>query len=154
MPSDIEELSKKIARSHYVDGYSMWRTLKNINNEIASRERHKLAIPIELVRLRAALIKARLYRGEGGQRDGAQSVSYHRSEDPIAVDIFDAFNFIDHYRTLGGRRQATAFGDLIEINQRNGDTHEAAEFWAKKFPPLTALQRREIAWCLLVRGYY
>lgn len=58
MPEELRKLAEEVADGGDVDGYTLWRALKDLNNEIYRLERSGLPIPIELARTRAVLVKA------------------------------------------------------------------------------------------------
>jgi hypothetical protein len=63
MKIDINEMSEKLARDPTISDYDVWRTLKNLNNEIfhIANNNH----PMELIRWRAVLDRAQSKRGRG-----------------------------------------------------------------------------------------
>jgi len=154
MPSDIETISREIAKSGSLDGYSLWRALKDINNQIFVLEGDKSPVPIELVRLRRIIIKARAFRRNCIPGRAAAGALKAPMKTRIAADDFDAFDFVDHYRALGGRREAVDMGGTIETCQWDEDTPEAQQFWVEQSGRLSSRQRVEIARCLLERGRY
>jgi hypothetical protein len=62
MKIDINEMSEKLARDPSISDYDFWRTLKNLNNEIFHIANNNDPIPMELIRWRAVLNKARSKR--------------------------------------------------------------------------------------------
>jgi hypothetical protein len=56
-------MSRAVARCRSLDPYSLWRALKDLENEIYSIKRANEPIPIEMIRMRAVLLRA---RGKGG----------------------------------------------------------------------------------------
>jgi hypothetical protein len=65
MKIDINEMSEKLARDPTISDYDVWRTLKNLNNEIFHIANNNEAIPMELIRWRAVLDRAQSKRGRG-----------------------------------------------------------------------------------------
>lgn len=65
MKLDINEMSEKLARDPGISDYDFWRTLKNLNNEIFYIANNNDPIPMELIRWRAILNKARAKRKTG-----------------------------------------------------------------------------------------
>ena len=61
-------------------------------------------------------------------------------------------DFIDRYRALGGRREATEVEGTVIVRAWNEDTPEADELWIKTMAGLGNLLQREVATCLLERG--
>jgi hypothetical protein len=107
-----------------------------------------------LLRMRAIISKARALRqGDQPRAENLPSSQLSRNK-PLVTPAFDAFDFVDHYRALGGMREASAWGDTIDINQWNEETPEAAEFWNRRFPRLTHVQRDAVAASLVLRGRY
>lgn len=153
MPTEIEKIAGKIAHSPLFDGYSLWRVLKDVNNQMFDLQRKRAPIPIELVRLRVIIAKAqKLRRGRGHSSPAAGRPSQIRVHAP---DGFDPYEFVDHYRSLGGRRLAVDMGRTkIEIRHWNEDTQEAADFWARRWGALAAREQSAVAQALLLRGRY
>jgi hypothetical protein len=58
MKIDINEMSEKLARDPGISDYDVWRTLKNLNNELFHIANNNDPIPMELIRWRAVLDKA------------------------------------------------------------------------------------------------
>jgi hypothetical protein len=52
-------MSRAVARCRSLDAYSLWRALKDLENEIYSIKRANEPIPIEMIRMRAVLLRAR-----------------------------------------------------------------------------------------------
>ena len=155
MPTDIEKISRRIAGSASFDGYSLWRMQKDINNQIFALDRTRVPVPIELMRLRAIIAKARELR----QRRDRSPDSNEGSRPPNFATAktaknFDEFDFVNHYRALGGLRLAVDVGSAIKIMQWNKDTPEAEEFWMRGWTTFDQLRQSAIAWALLVRGRY
>jgi hypothetical protein len=67
MKIDTEKLASELASDNKLSDYDFWRALKTVNNEIFTMSRNNAPIPIEVVRLRAILKKARAKR-KGGLR--------------------------------------------------------------------------------------
>src|SRR5918995_989443 len=112
MPEDNEKTAWKIANSQSFDGYSAWRMLKDINNKLFALERSKSAVPLELVRLRWLIVRARELRKRSEKSIAVPAEEARRTSGRSALaEGFDAFDFVDHYRALGGRRTAWAMGD-------------------------------------------
>lgn len=157
MPDKMEKIARDIAQNQAFDGYSAWRMLKEVNSEIFRLERNKSAVPIGLVRLRWLISKARELRkraeddqghsgttGSGGKCTAASAVA----------DGFDAFDFVDHYRALGGRRVAWAMADRIRLGAMDDDTPDAARFWTRTWSNSGSSRREAISNALLIRGRY
>ncbi|MGI6851900.1 hypothetical protein [Mesorhizobium sp. 1B3] len=156
MPTEIERISGKIARSPSFDGYSLWRILKDVNNQIFELQRARSPVPIELGKLRAVVAKAQELRQKTSL---SRSVGAARSAgtrfDWTATSVFDPFDFVDHYRALGGCRVAVEMGRArVEIRQWNEDTSEAEDFWARRWAALGPRERSAAAQALLLRGRY
>jgi hypothetical protein len=154
MPNDIEKLSGEIARSTSFDGYSLWRMLKDVNNQIFALHRTRAPVPIELARLRAIIARAQELRQT---RDRSREAPARQPEivTAPAIGSFDAFDFVDHYRALGGLRVAVDMGgSAVEIRQWNKDTPEAADFWMRGWGALGPRRRLAVARALLIRGRY
>ncbi len=62
MKIDINELSERLAADPSLTDYDFWRTLKNLNNEILDIANNNDPIPMELIRWRAVLSRARIKR--------------------------------------------------------------------------------------------
>jgi hypothetical protein len=62
MRLDIDAMSEKLARDPGISDYDFWRTLKNLNNEIFLITNNHKPIPMELIRWRAILERARSKR--------------------------------------------------------------------------------------------
>src|SRR5918995_1413273 len=105
MAIDDDEMSRAVAQCSALDPYSLWRALKDLENEIYCIRRANEPIPIEMIRMRAVLLRAR-----GKMADPSASVSV----DPPSSLLrncatsrevgFDVFDFVDRYRALGGLR--------------------------------------------------
>jgi hypothetical protein len=156
MSEEIERLARKFASTRSFDGYAVWRMLKDIDNEIFELARTKSPVPIELARLRSVIVKTRELRKRKhvatphsgwGARDT-------RADTLVLDDGFDAFDFVDHYRALGGRRVAWRLGTGIELGPSDQDTREAAAFWMNTWPTASQARRRAISRALLIRGHY
>jgi hypothetical protein len=150
---DEDAMSRAVARCRSLDPYSLWRALKDLENEIYSIERANEPIPIEMLRMRAALLKAR--------EKGAITLATVPPKSPNALlrsgatligSGFDPFDFVDQYRTLGDLRSAIAWGENVRIFAWNEDSREAAEFWDRRFPALSRDEQQAVAACLLERG--
>jgi hypothetical protein len=63
-------MSRAVARCRSLDPYSLWRALKDLENEIYSIKRANEPIPIEMIRMRAVLLRAR-----GKKADPSASIS-------------------------------------------------------------------------------
>lgn len=155
MPTDIEKISRKIAGSASFDGYSLWRMHKDINHKIFTLHRSRSPVPIELVRLRAIIAKAREFRQDRHRSQEAnEGIPRPKIFSEQTAKSFDAFDFVDHYRALGGLRLAVDFGSEIKVRQWNKDTSEAEEFWMRGWKALGQTPQSAVAWALLVRGRY
>jgi hypothetical protein len=117
-------------------------------------EREKAPIPLELVRLRAIVARARAFRRHHYPYAHPLIVPEKQGKQPVTDAYFDPFDIVDHYRALGGTRQALDLGGSIEMNQGEKDTPEAAEFWTKQSALLSTQQKEELAGCLFERGPY
>ncbi|GLS35465.1 hypothetical protein GCM10010869_10530 [Mesorhizobium tianshanense] len=155
MPTDIEKMSTEIASSTSFDGYSLWRMQKDVNNQIFALERNQFPVPIELARLRAIIAKAREFRqSRGRSREANTSTRPPEIVTAQAAKSFDVFDFVDHYRALGGLRLAVDIGLAIKVRQWNKDTPEAEDFWTRGWTALDPGRQSDIARALLVRGRY
>jgi hypothetical protein len=151
MATDNDDATwRAVARCRSLDPYSLWRALKDLENEIYSIERANDPIPIEMLRMRAAMRKAR----EKGVITTAFSSkpANSRSNTTLIGCGFDPFDFVDRYRTLGGLRSAIAWGENVRIFAWNEDSREAAEFWDRRFPALSRDEQQAVAAYLLERG--
>lgn len=63
MSIDIDHASEKLANDPRVSDYDFWRSLKNLENEIFQISVRKDPIPIEMLRWRRILARARSRRG-------------------------------------------------------------------------------------------
>lgn len=154
MPRDIEKISGEIARSATFDSYSLWRILKDVNNQIVTLNRTRAPVPIELARLRAIIARAQELRQTRDWSRNARSPHADAASAAMAGG-FDAFDFVDHYRALGGLRMAVDMGDrAVDIRQWNLDTPEAADFWARGWFAFDIGRRAAVARALLIRGRY
>ncbi len=52
MWDDMKEIAQEVAKNSFLDGYTAWRMLKNIDNEIYWLKRTKTPVPFELICLR------------------------------------------------------------------------------------------------------
>jgi hypothetical protein len=154
MPSDIEKISREIARSTSFDGYSLWRMQKDVNNQIYVLGRNRFPLPIELVRLRAIIARARELRQGSERSPNANETRPPKFFVAQPLKSFDEFDFVDRYRALGGLRLAMDVGDGVEIRQWDKDTPEAEEFWIRGWTALDRTRQSAVAWALLVRGRY
>lgn len=160
MPNEIDELSRAIANGKIIDDYSLWRINKDIEDKIYSISRANDPLPIEIVRLRAILRRARALRKKrpaGIDQDrsvGEKSANHQIYARSNIADGFDPYEFVAHYRSLGGLRVATGWGDKIRIHLWNEETPEAAEFWRQRFNTLSLRHQNMVAASLLERGLY
>lgn len=158
MPDENDETARKIANGRSFDGYSAWRMLKDINDQIFDLGRNKSAVPIGLVRLRWLIVRARELRGrldvgQGPAVDGSRKKVFGRRAGGIE-EGFDAFDFVDRYRALGGVRVAWAMGDGIRLGPMEGDTEEASQLWLSVWSKAPTPRREAIMEALMVRGRY
>lgn len=148
-----DEMSRVVARCRSLDPYSLWRALKDLENEIYAIKRANQPIPIEMIRMRAVLLRVR-----GKEADPSASVSalakgsLTQNCAPLREVGIDVFDFVDRYRALGGLRVAIAWGENVRIFAWNQDSQEAAEFWDRCFPALSHDQQEAVAACLLELG--
>jgi hypothetical protein len=149
MTLEIDRLSRRIARSRHADGHKLWRTQKDFDAEIHRLASASQPIPLELARMRAVITKARAFRNSAACRPLRQIQQPAWS----LAGGFDPYDFVDHYRALGGRREAAEVGGDIIIGTWNEDTPEADEFWNNTMARLGNRPRREVATCLLERGH-
>ncbi|WP_149762702.1 hypothetical protein [Neomesorhizobium albiziae] len=150
-----EKIAKRIAHNQAFDGYAAWRMLKDINSEIFSLERNKSAVPFELVRLRWLIVRAReLRKASEDNKRARPSLVPRLPIEPQAADEFDAFEFVDRYRALGGRRIAWVMGERITLGPTDSDTPEARELWLRIWSPSAPTVRNAISEALLVRGRF
>ena len=153
MAIDDDGMSRAVARCRSLDPYSLWRALKDLENEIYSIKRANEPIPIEMIRMRAVLLRAR-----GKKADPSASISVDppsslpRNCATSREARLDVFDFVDRYRALGGLRVAIAWGDNVRIFAWNRDSQEAAEFWDRCFPALSHDEQEAVAACLLELG--
>lgn len=155
MPTQIERISGKIARNPSFDGYSLWRILKDVNNQIFELQRTRCPVPIELGKLRAVIVKAQEMRRKSGWPRSAAAHPMEMRIDRLVAGDFDPFDFVDHYRSLGGCRVALDMGRAsVEIQRWNEDTNEAEDFWKRRWAALGARERAAAAEALLLRGRY
>jgi hypothetical protein len=59
MQSDIEIKADRLAGDPRISDYDFWRILRNVNNEIFSLSSRKEPIPIDLIRWRMIVMRAR-----------------------------------------------------------------------------------------------
>jgi hypothetical protein len=59
MPSDINQLSRRLAKNPLSSDYDFWRALRDLNHEIYATGKRGDPVPIDLLRLRATFRKAR-----------------------------------------------------------------------------------------------
>jgi hypothetical protein len=155
MPTDIEKISRKIAGSASFDGYSLWRMQKDINNQIFALGRTRVPVPIELARLRAIIAKAReLRQGRDRLPDVSEGSRLPKIFTVQTAKNFDAFDFVERYRALGGLRMAVDVGSAIKVRQWNKDTPEAEEVWTRGWTTFDQFRQSAVAWALVVRGRY
>jgi hypothetical protein len=149
MTLEIDRLSQRVARSRHFDGYKLWRTQKDLDAKIYQLESAKQPIPLELARMRAIIARARAFRNAATYLP-PQEVDEQRAWSPAGG--FDPYDFVDHYRALGGRREAAKVEGDIVIRAWNEDTPEANELWNKTMGRLGTRSLLEVAVCLLERG--
>jgi hypothetical protein len=144
---------RAVARYRSLDPYFLWRALKDLENELYSLERANEPIPIEMLRRREAMLKAREKELSPLATVPSQPPNaLSRSSATLIGSGFDPFDFVDRYRTLGGLRSAIAWGENVRIFAWNEDSREAAEFWDRRFPALSREEQQAVAACLLERG--
>lgn len=68
MRRDIERIAREIAESKLVDGYTLWRAMKEVEDRIYRLERTRSPLPIELLRARRIVQRSRELR-RGRQRE-------------------------------------------------------------------------------------
>ena len=149
MTLEIDRLSQRVARSRHCDGYKLWRTQKDLDAKIYELESAKQPILIELARIRAIIARARAFRNSATYQ-ALQEVDDQRAWSPVGG--FDPYDFVDHYRALGGRREAAKVEGDVVIRAWNEDTPEANELWNKTMGKLGTRSQLEVAVCLLERG--
>jgi hypothetical protein len=155
MPDENEKIARKIANSQSFDGYSAWRMLKDIRNQIFLLERTKAAVPIELIRLRWLIARARELRKQTGNSITVLSEdSSKKSVRSGSAEEFDAFDFVDRYRALGGSRVAWAMGDRIRLGSMENDTDESYLLWTRTWSQAPLPRQEAILEALLERGRY
>ena len=141
-----------VAQYRPLDPYSLWRALKDLENEIYSIGRANEPIPIEMLRMRAAMLKAR-GSATGTLGLGSSKLPHALARSTTSIGSgFEQYEFVDRYRSLGGLRTAMAWGDRIRIFAWNEDAYEAAAFWDQRFPALSHDEQQAVAACLLERG--
>ncbi|WP_353646635.1 hypothetical protein [Mesorhizobium sp. WSM2239] len=154
MTSDHDEATwRAVGQYRSLDPYVLWRALKDLENEIYSLERANEPIPIKMLRMRAAMRKAK--------EKGAIILAMAPLNPPNALSrnntrsirpSFDPFDFVDQYRTLGGLRRAIAWGENVRVFAWDEDSREATDFWDQRFPALSRDEQQAVAACLLERG--
>ena len=149
MTLEIDRVSQKIARSRHADGYKLWRTQKDVDTEIYQLASAKQPVPLELIRMRAIIAKARAFRNSAAYRR-VQEIHEQKAWSPKGG--FDAYDFVDRYRALGGRREATEVEGTVIVRAWNEDTPEADALWTETMARLGNLLQHEVATCLLERG--
>ena len=149
-----EKIAKRIAHNQAFDGYAAWRMLKDINSEIFSLERNKSAVPFELVRLRWLIVRARELRKASEDKRVRPSPVPRLRMELQPTDEFDAFEFVDRYRALGGRRIAWVMGERITLGPTDSDTPEARAIWLRIWSASAPTVRNAISEALLVRGRF
>jgi len=65
MKQDIGAVAHQLAGDQRLTDYDFWRALKNLNNEIYRKAGDHQPIPIEMIRWRMIIKKARNQRGRG-----------------------------------------------------------------------------------------
>ncbi len=63
MSIDIDHTSERLANDPRLSDYDFWRSLKNLENEIFQLSSRKEPVPIEMLRWRRILSRARHRRG-------------------------------------------------------------------------------------------
>jgi hypothetical protein len=153
MAIDDDGMSRAVARCRSLDPYSLWRALKDLENEIYAIKRANEPIPIEMIRMRAVLLRARGKEAGSSASISAPLQSGLPRNCAALKDVgCDVFDFVDRYRALGGLRVAIAWGENVRIFAWNRDSQEAAEFWDRCFPALSHDQQQAVAACLLELG--
>ncbi len=149
MTLEIDRIAQRIARSRETDGYKLWRTQKDLDTELYQLASARQPIPLELARMRAIIAKARAFRNSAAYRP-VEEIHEHRVWN--LKGGFDPYDFIDHYRALGGRREAAKVDGAVIVRAWNEDTPEADALWNDTLARLDNRLRREVATCLLERG--
>jgi hypothetical protein len=149
MTLEIDRIAQRIAKRSYTDGYKLWRTQKDLDTELYQLASAKQPIPLELARMRAIIAKARAFRNSAAYRP-VEEIHQHKVRN-LQGD-FDPYDFIDHYRALGGRREAAKVDGAIIVRAWNEDTPEAEALWNDTMARLDNRLQREVATCLLERG--
>jgi len=62
MNIDIDQLSKRLAADTTISDYDFWRASKTINQALYMIERHRMPIPIDVLRARNIIRQARKRR--------------------------------------------------------------------------------------------
>ncbi len=62
MTSDINRLTRRLARNPLATDYDYWRALRDLNDEVYALSKRREPIPIELLKLRATLRMKRAAR--------------------------------------------------------------------------------------------
>lgn len=62
MKADIDKLSEELASDSSVTDYDFWKAIRTLNDRIFVLDRSRSPIPIQFLRLRAVLRKARAKR--------------------------------------------------------------------------------------------
>lgn len=154
MQNSIWQISEEIARSTSFDAYSFWRIQKDIGDQVFALAKNGSPIPIELARLKDVVAKARvLRRSHLRSRDADESLL----PEIFTIQTFqglDPFDFVAHYRALGGLRLAVNVGYAIEVRQWNKDPPEADNFWIRSWTALDQKRQSAVARALLIRGRF
>ncbi|WP_353646941.1 hypothetical protein [Mesorhizobium sp. WSM2239] len=149
MTVEVDRIAQRIANSRHTDGYKLWRTQKDLDTELYQLASARQPIPLELARMRAIISKARAIRNSAAYRPIEE---IHANRACVLIGGFDPYDFVNHYRALGGRREATKLGGAVIVRAWNEDTPEAASLWNETMARLNIRRRREVATCLLERG--
>jgi hypothetical protein len=149
MALEIDRIAQRIARSRETDGYKLWRTQKDLDTELYQLASARQPIPLKLARMRAIIAKAREFRNSAAYRP-VEEIYQHKARN--LKGGFDPYDFIDHYRALGGRREAAKVDGAIIVRAWNEDTPEAEALWNGTMARLEYRLQREVATCLLERG--
>jgi hypothetical protein len=131
------------------DGYKLWRTLKDLDTELYQLASARQPIPLELARMRAIVAKARAFRNSAAYRQ-VEEIHDHKARN--LKGGFDPYDFIDHYRALGGRREAAKLDGAVIVRAWNEDTPEAEALWTSTMARLDNRLQLKVATCLLQRG--
>jgi hypothetical protein len=91
---------------------TLWRTQKDLDTKLYQLASARQPIPLELARMRAIIVKARAFRNSAAYRPVQE---LHQVMARNLKGGFDPYDFIDHDRALGGRREAAKVDGAIIV---------------------------------------